>query len=211
MTRIEGQLQDERKLAKQAIAWISCAKRPLTSSELEDALAVELGEPALDQQNISRVQDMVAFCAGLVTVDRESGITRLVHYTTQEFFERTKEKWFPNAQTEITKVCSTYLSFHKFGSGPCQNDKEFKERLEENRLYDYASHYWGRHAREANISSLELIKFLEKESQVQASVQALFTVRSSWQRKYSQNLPNKVTALHLIASRGQRSTVAKDS
>ena len=88
MTRIEGQLEDRRKLAKQAIAWISCAKRPLTFRELEEALTVELGDTALDRQNISGVQDMVAFCAGLVAVDRESGIIRLVHYTTQEFFEQ---------------------------------------------------------------------------------------------------------------------------
>ena len=41
---------------------------------------------------------MVSVCAGLVTVDEESDIIRLVHYTTQEFFERTQNIWFPNCR-----------------------------------------------------------------------------------------------------------------
>ena len=34
MERIESQLKDERELAKHALSWITCAKRPLTSAEL---------------------------------------------------------------------------------------------------------------------------------------------------------------------------------
>ena len=196
--RVEGQLQDQKKLAKRVISWISCSKRPLTSSELEHALAVDIGDSELDRENITRVDDMVAFCAGLVTVDKESGITRLVHYTTQEFFDRTKGKWFPNIRTEMTKDCATYLSFDKFESGPCRNDKEFGERLEENRLYDYASHYWGIHAREAAASSTEVIAFLKKTATVEASAQALLVIKSRL-RVYSQHFPKQMTGLHLVA------------
>jgi hypothetical protein len=71
MERIEGQLADEEELAKQVLSWITCAKRPLTTSELEHALAVEAGEPQLDIENLCRVEDMVSICAGLVTVDEE--------------------------------------------------------------------------------------------------------------------------------------------
>ncbi|KAF4631670.1 hypothetical protein G7Y89_g6454 [Cudoniella acicularis] len=140
MERIEGQLVDEEHLAKQVLSWITCAKRPLTTSEIEHALAVEIGESQLDIENICRVQDMVSMCAGLVTVDEESGIVRLVHYTTQEYFERTQEKWFPNAETDISTICVTYLSFNKFKSGTCRYDKEFEDQLQLNPLYDYASH-----------------------------------------------------------------------
>jgi hypothetical protein len=57
---------------------------------------------------------MVYVCAGLVTVDEESNIIRLVHYTTQECFERTQNDWFPNAETDVTIICVTYLSFRVF-------------------------------------------------------------------------------------------------
>jgi hypothetical protein len=107
MLRIQGQLEDEEQLAKRVLSWITCAKRPLTTSELEEALAVELNEPQLDLQNICRVQDMVSVCAGLVTIDEERGIIRLVHYTAQEYFERTQSTWFPGAEDDITTVCIT--------------------------------------------------------------------------------------------------------
>jgi hypothetical protein len=119
MERIEGQLMDEEELAKQVLLWITCAKRPLTTSELEHALAVEPEESQLDEENLCRAEDMVTVCAGLVTIDEESGIIRLVHYTTQEYFERTQSQWFPQAESEITITCIIYLSFNVFESGLC--------------------------------------------------------------------------------------------
>jgi len=83
MERIEGQLLDEEELAKQVLLWITCAKRPLTTSEIEHAIAVEVGQSQFDEENMCQVEDMVSVCAGLVTVDKESGIIRLVHYTTR--------------------------------------------------------------------------------------------------------------------------------
>ncbi|OCK74144.1 hypothetical protein K432DRAFT_430203, partial [Lepidopterella palustris CBS 459.81] len=135
MERIEGQLSDQRDLAKQVLSWITCAKRPLTTIELQHALAVEVGEVELDEDNFSPIEDMVSICAGLVTVDEESRIIRLVHYTTQEYFERTQERWFSSAEADITTICVTYLSFTVFRSGYCPTDSCFEERLLLNPLY----------------------------------------------------------------------------
>lgn len=82
MERIEGQVTDQKDLAKQVLSWITYARRPLTTIELQHALAVEAGEAHLDEENLPQIEDMVSVCAGLVTVDDESGIIRLVHYTT---------------------------------------------------------------------------------------------------------------------------------
>ncbi|KAF2182154.1 hypothetical protein K469DRAFT_752251 [Zopfia rhizophila CBS 207.26] len=60
MERIEGQLTDEKELAKQALSWITYAKRPLTTSELEHALAVEAEEPQLDEENLCQVDDIIS-------------------------------------------------------------------------------------------------------------------------------------------------------
>ena len=85
MERIGGQVKDQEELAKQVLSWITCAKRPLTTSELQHALAVEVGESALDEENLPQIEDIVSVCAGLVTVDKESKFIRLVHYITQEY------------------------------------------------------------------------------------------------------------------------------
>ncbi|KAG7127309.1 Potassium channel AKT3 like protein [Verticillium longisporum] len=153
MKRIEGQRKDEVELAKQVLPWITCAKRPLSTIELQHAHGVEVGETELDLDNISQPEDIMSVCAGLVTVDEESNIIRLVHYSTQEYFMRTWKRWFADAQTEITKVCATYLSFSSFESGFCRTDADFEDRLRLHPLYDYVAHFWGDHAREAGETS----------------------------------------------------------
>jgi hypothetical protein len=82
MDRIEGQLQDQEELAKQVLSWITCTKRPLTILELQHALAIEVGNSELDKENLPQIEDMVSVCAGLVTINKQSRIIRLVYYIT---------------------------------------------------------------------------------------------------------------------------------
>jgi ankyrin repeat protein len=207
LARIEGQLADEEKLAKKVLSWITCAKRPLTTCELEHALAVE-PESQFDEDNLSPIEDMVSVCAGLVTVDEESGIIRLVHYTTQQYFERTQKRWFPDAETNIVTICVTYLAFDEFEIGICQNDEEFENRLRLNQLYDYASQNWGYHAREASTLIPEVVSFLEKKAQLEASSQTLLARKLYLSYSgYSQQFPREVTGLHLAAYFGVEAVV----
>ena len=104
-----------------------------TVLDLQHALAVKVHDSELDKENLRQGEDMVSVCAGLVTVDQESGTIRLVHYTTQQYFEQTQQYWFPDAETDITKICITYLSFSIFESGFCQTGGGFEDRLESNR------------------------------------------------------------------------------
>jgi hypothetical protein len=89
MDRIEQQDKDFRELAKSVLPWIICAKRPLLTAELQHAMAVEVGDNELNTENLPQIEDVVSVCAGLVTIDDKSDIIRLVHYTTQEYFEQT--------------------------------------------------------------------------------------------------------------------------
>jgi hypothetical protein len=147
LERIEGQRASHFKLAKNVLTWITLAKRPLTTAELCCALAVELGEAELDPENKPDVDDIVSVCAGLVVVDQESAIIRLVHYTTQEYFERISSRLNPDGQLRIAETCLTYLSFSVFESGSCATDEEFEERLRQHELLDYAAKYCGEHTR----------------------------------------------------------------
>src|SRR3984957_2730079 len=192
--RIEGQQEDFRDLAKKALAWITCTKRPLTTLELRHALAVEIGQSELDEENVPEIEDMVFVCAGLVTVDEQSNIIRLVHYTTQQFLE-TNMSWLnaqkdiavtnaqndiamTNFQTNITITCVTYITFDCFGTGFCTTDKEFKARLQLYPLYNYAARNWGHHARAASLEvEQSILDLLGSEAKVSAFSQALIASR----------------------------------
>jgi ankyrin repeat protein len=203
MERIEGQIADQEELAKQVLLWITCAKRPLTTSELRHALAVEVGEFELDKDNLPDITDMVSVCAGLVTVDELSNVIRLVHYTTQEYFERTQKRWFPTAETDITRICVTYLSFSNFGSGFCHTDDDLEARLQTNQLYDYAAHNWGYHAYVSSAEMIQLItRLLESEAKVSSSCQVMMAAYGD-----SQLVPRRVTGVHLAAYFGLKAAV----
>ena len=201
MERIEGQVTDQEELAKQVLSWVTRAKRQLTTLELQHALAVEVGEQELDKDNLPHIDDILSFCAGLVTVDKESGVIRLVHYTTQDFFIRTWKQWFPNSETDIAMICSTYLSFKVFQNGPCKTDEEFEERLRSNQLYNYAAQNWGLHAQQVQTPSQEVINFLKSGSKVEASSQALFVNKQVILagEGYNACFPKRMTGLHLAA------------
>jgi ankyrin repeat protein len=203
MERIESKIADIKELAKQVLSWITCARRPLTTSELQNALAVEIGEPELDKENLPALEDMVSVCAGLVTVDEESDIIRLVHYTTQEYFERTWIDWFPDVQRDIATTCVIYLSFDTFATGFCPTDEDFEARLQLNPLYDYAARNWGHHARAASTEvEQRMLDLLKDEAKVSASCQAMMV-----SRRYSQNVPRQITGLHLTAYFGLKETI----
>ncbi|KAF2224387.1 hypothetical protein BDZ85DRAFT_216344, partial [Elsinoe ampelina] len=130
LDRIEGQLKEDSMLAKRVICWISYAQRPLTVEELITALAVKAGDTTLDKGNCVPAEDVVSVCAGLVAVDDQTGIVRLVHLTAQEFFARIRNQWYPRAELEVATTCWTYLTFdglldqclQEFGYTPPSDD-----------------------------------------------------------------------------------------
>ncbi|KAI9668937.1 MAG: hypothetical protein M1829_005249 [Trizodia sp. TS-e1964] len=198
MERIRGQVKDQEEIAMQVLSWITCAKRQLTIVELEHALAVEEGESALDEYNITLIGNMVSACAGLVTVDKESNIVKLVHYTTQEYFERTQNHWFPNAETILTVTCTTYLSFHTFESGYCQTYAEFEERVRLNQFYNYAANNWGYHASKALTLYPQVVDFLESKPKSEAASQ-LLAAAGPVSLSDAYYAGPRMTGLHLVA------------
>ncbi|KAF4993932.1 hypothetical protein FDECE_13283 [Fusarium decemcellulare] len=198
MERIQGQLADSQRLAKQVLSWVMCARRPLTTAELRYALAVEKGEPVLDEENVPDIEDMIAVCAGLVMVDEASDTVRLVHHTARHYFERTRLRWFPDAEVDIANACLTYLSLDTFNYGFCTTDEMFEARLRSNVLYDYAARNWGHHVRVAPTGFGEdILEFIGCESRIASSTQALMAFGSF--PGYSQSVPRQMTAAHLAA------------
>ena len=182
--RIDGQLADDRSLARRTLCWLSYAQRLLTTNELCHALAVEPGDKFLNANNVNEIEDIIAVCAGLVTVDEESSIIRLVHYTTQEYIEQIRLKWMPGAQEEIAVACLTYLSFDTFRSGSCADDEAFEQRVAENLFFDYSAHYWSEHVRPVQTLQLALA-FVCDQVLVDSTAQGAFTP-SHQHKRYSQ-------------------------
>ncbi|GLB16234.1 hypothetical protein AtubIFM61612_006078 [Aspergillus tubingensis] len=174
MERIEGQTTDKRNMAMHILSWITCAQRSITAVELQHALAVEVDESYFDEDNMPDLNEMFTVCAGLVVQDPSNNIIRFAHHTSYEYFNQTKDRWFPNAHCNIATTCVTYLSYDAFGSGPCLTDADFEWRLTQFPLYSYAATNWGHHAQEKLSDERLVSKFLISPAKLNASMQALF-------------------------------------
>ncbi|KAE8417808.1 hypothetical protein BDV36DRAFT_283421 [Aspergillus pseudocaelatus] len=190
MKRIDDHGKESRDLAKRILAWIVYARRPLFTLELQHALAIRPHSLDLDEDYLPSINLL-----------RSLGIIRLVHYTTQEYFQRTQQRWFLSGESEITRSCITYLSLNAFQSGPCDTYEEIEKRLRSYPLYYYAAQCWGHHAREALTLCPEVIEFLSCGMKLEASTQALMIPElSQWHiEHYYHSFPRGVTGLHLAA------------
>ncbi|KAH0558820.1 hypothetical protein GP486_004540 [Trichoglossum hirsutum] len=147
--------------------------------------------------------DAVSVCAGLVTIDQESKIIRLVHYTTQEYFVRIRMTRFPCAQTSIAMTCLVYISFDTFAKGHCRSDQEMEARLHDYPLLEYAVRNWGDHARgnpESAVGDLAL-KFLQHGSK-RACYNQVMSLPGFRCSGYSQDIEACFSELHITASLG---------
>ncbi|CAH0047168.1 unnamed protein product [Clonostachys solani] len=206
--RIRMQQPGFQHLATKVLSWVIFARRQLTILELQHALAVSVGDKKLDEDNVRDIKDIVSVCLGLVIVDEQSGIVRLVHYTTQEYFEQTKTRLFPNAEFELATICVAYISFSVFEAGLCETEAEFRDRLESNPPYSYAAQNWGHHARFAATSIPGVEQFLSNRALVKASNQAFPDNILFKYLGHSQILTRKLTAIHFAAYFGLTPEVA---
>ena len=133
-------------------------------------------------------------CRGLVTIDKESRIVRLVHRTAQEFLDRHRARYFSDVHTQIAKTCLDYLMFDVFAQGPCdfistrpldmiRNEgplaasRFLPTRLKQNVFLGYAADHWGDHARgEATERALEgeIFAFMRNPKALASTVQTQY-------------------------------------
>lgn len=200
MKRIQGQIPGQVQMAQKVLSWITCAKQPLTITELQHALAVEVDMPYLDEENLPDPEDIISSCAGLVTVDRQSHIIRWIHYTTQEYFERSWTDWFPNAHQRAADICIAYLSYSAFETGMCNTYEDYAIRLSDYPLFKYATQFWGVHYRAQQADEQSCLRLLQTSTKVGACSQGLV----SESRHPSIHQPRSwgsrnMTGLHLAA------------
>ncbi|KAJ7019582.1 hypothetical protein C8F04DRAFT_1321412 [Mycena alexandri] len=147
VNRIRQQSEDDRQLAWRTLSWVLNAKTPLRPLQLREALAVEPGATVLDPDRQTDMDIILSVCAGLVIIDKEDDKVRLIHYTTQMYFQlaHVQSNMFPYAQSKITLTCITYMSL---------TFKAFTHRLEyplllftHNPFLHYTVEYCLMHAR----------------------------------------------------------------
>jgi len=147
--RIRAQKGSKPTLAMNMLMWLSHSERSLTTNELCDALGVEIGSVNRNSEDIPTIETLLGCSLGLVVVEASTYTVRLVHRTLQEYL-RDNTDLFSNPHAAIAEVCLTYLNFQCIRALP---HSPYRPRLETS-LLEYASCYWGIHARRETTESV---------------------------------------------------------
>jgi len=140
--RIKAQGGEKARLGMAALMWISHAERPLKADELCHALAVEIGSPNLNTDNVPSISTLLACCQGLVVVEKKSSTVRLIHFTLLEYL-RAHPDLFGAAHSTMAETCLSFLNSQQvkaFSITPSPN-------LQDTPFLEYSSLYWGVHAK----------------------------------------------------------------
>lgn len=191
-SRIEEQHHDHRSLAWRILSWLSHAMGPLKVQELRHALAVNPGDSEIDTEGLEAEDLFQLCCHGFVSIERETQIIRLVHYTAQHYLDENRMSLFPDARAQILRTCLTYLSFDEFRRGRCtfesleagvnevaKGKRVAKRRFLPNRFLTfpflrYAASNWGLHAiGDVGLSQhQEIMAFLQDPMLLESAAQA---------------------------------------
>ena len=142
LERIMGHGGDKGELGMGVLMWVSQSERPLGLEELRYALSIEEDSTELDPENTPTIETLLSCCLGLVAVDEEGSRVRLIHLTLQEYLGGRPDL-FGSSHAKMADVCLTYLNSQTIQNLP----PNLWEHLRMIPFLDYASCYWGVHAR----------------------------------------------------------------
>ena len=204
MLRITEESENTRasSLARKTLQWVVHAHRPLSLAELRDALAVDLNKAGFRKAARPDKATILEVTAGMIMIEFDEKNVRLNHRTAQEYFDKTRDRWFATAVADIARVSLHYMSLGELNK-PCEGiyeDKDFDTRKKAYPFLEYAYLYWGDHACEAGTHSATqaaVFQYVSDIDKVAAWTQAAWYLRSAERAEW--DIRKGANALHVCA------------
>ncbi|THZ18838.1 ankyrin [Aureobasidium pullulans] len=174
MIRINKLKPKQAERAHQVLCWLTHARRPLEVRELQQALAIRPTDRRFVHGGETSINTLLSYCMGLVIMETQQrgafdpntrksqsewiNVVRYVHYTAQEFFDKSPEKIGLGGHHSIARTCISALLLSDFDLEACltlssgeEFDKETVESLSSLQdsypIVRYAAQHWGDHVR----------------------------------------------------------------
>jgi hypothetical protein len=193
-------------MAIKTLMWATFAKEHLQEKALLHALALKDDSTDIQESDLANTEKVISLCVGLVVLDRENSEIRLVHETTQQYFQKYfRDVAKVDGDAEIAMTCLRYFSFPAFC---CHfRDIESMERhLDMYTLSTYALRYCFVHIRERRLEEKfyqVIVKTFENQSTLDTVYQLREHLSNNLQyRSDSLKSPRDVHLLHLASLDG---------
>jgi len=142
---------NDRGFARNALLWLGYARRPLTLSELCEAIVFDDDCEELDDDHrlLPKPEVIHEICPGLISINSNTREVALAHFSVRtylasldggEFFHIYKHE----AREFIAMQCLRYISFPAFSGGFCST-AVLDEKRKSWPLLNYAALYWAPH------------------------------------------------------------------
>ncbi|KAK6984966.1 hypothetical protein R3P38DRAFT_3450977, partial [Favolaschia claudopus] len=125
LSRIKCLCDTQKEIARSALVWVAYAKKPLTAMELCEAIAIEPATTILNKDKITRIQNIIHLCTGLIILDEQSSLVRLVHFTAQDYLDKVQQQEFPFAHVQITRALDLSGNFFLSSSTASLNSSQW--------------------------------------------------------------------------------------
>jgi len=204
MMGIDKSEPESKELALKAFSWVWHAKRPLSITELCQAVAVERDFEDIGEGDCPDPLDVIECCRGLLLHEQSSGIVRFAHHTIQPFLETNYSDQLL-ITADLAATCLSYLLFDVFEEGPCGKEEAFDARVESYNLASYAAQYWGTYMRgpgEEDFAIRELLFQLMLSIQKRESMREMALKGNRVIPWSHSTLTRGLTALHIFAQNG---------
>lgn len=144
---------------QRALRWLCFATRPLTLTELSEAVVIEDDDRDLDPDSRLRdLETLISLGQGLFEYDQDNGHITLSHssiktFLTSTYIQDSDVAQFAmderEAQNTIMRTCLTYLRFEPFRIGCIGDFDAIAFLVSQYPLLPYVAHFWPHHARYA--------------------------------------------------------------
>ncbi|KAH6870867.1 ankyrin repeat-containing domain protein [Coprinopsis sp. MPI-PUGE-AT-0042] len=143
--RILKQRPSHVLLAKTVLVWVLNSLGPITIQELERAVATSPKTYRFEANRLAPGKTLMALCRGLVTLEEESRLVRLVHYTAKDTLEKLLHGSFPHPHSHLSTVCMTHLTQCGFQNTTINSEEDFIAARQADPLLANASDAWFFH------------------------------------------------------------------
>ncbi|KAH6889029.1 hypothetical protein BKA70DRAFT_1163656 [Coprinopsis sp. MPI-PUGE-AT-0042] len=145
--RISNEGRKHASLAQAVLIWVLNTARSMTIDELERAVATSPDTHKFEPGRLVPGATLISICGGLITVEEESRLVRLVHYTAKDTLINLLHGAFPHPHSLLAAVCMTHLTECAFQDTTITSEEDFRFILKNDPLLAYASEAWAFHAR----------------------------------------------------------------
>lgn len=164
----ERMTDGDRDFSYRILDWILHAQWILKMSQLQEALAIRIGHPFLQQHLIVDATEIVRVCGGLISHNEVNDLVSFSHETVRSFLETSKFGDLPS-HSILVKTYLTYLQFPIFDNP--HDCEDWNEILTEHALGGYAANFWAIHVGQSGW-----------EVELEESILKTFSPLEGWQK-----------------------------